>query len=78
MVIGMTHKRTFSIPDDVSARLTAAAGGNASGFVTAAVERELDRRDLLAQLHELWGEQDPEARSWAEQVLAVGPDRDSS
>ena len=33
----MTRKRTFSLPDDLSAELDRAAGGNASAYVTEAV-----------------------------------------
>ena len=68
----MTRKRTFSLPDDVSSQLDAAAGDNASAFVVEALREKLDRARFLDQLQDLWGPlTDAHARAWARQSLGL-------
>lgn len=69
---GVTQRRTFSLPDDVATALDAAAGGNASAYVTAAL-REKSRRDAdLARIEAAYGRPaDPAAIAHWERVLGV-------
>ena len=71
----MTRRRTFSLPDDVAAALDAAAGGNASAYVAAAV-REKTRRDAdLHRIEAVYGRPvDAEARAHWYRVLGVTSD----
>jgi hypothetical protein len=84
MILGMTVRRTFSLPDEVSEGLDRVAGGNASAFVAETIQRRLDREDFLARLGELPGwpseAEHPEefARARAALGLPVGPERQAS
>lgn len=71
---GMTRKRTFSLPDDLSDQLDQVAGGNASAYVTAAVRDRIARDRAARQIRELYGEPDPEAyRYWIERLTGQAP-----
>ena len=48
-------KRTFSLPDEVSAGIDRVAGGNASAFVAETIQARLDREELLAALAQVPG-----------------------
>ena len=71
---GMTRKRTFSLPDDLSTELDALAGGNASAYVTAAVRDRIARDRAARQIRDLYGEPDPQAyRYWVERLTGQTP-----
>ena len=71
---GMTRKRTFSLPDDLSDQLDQVAGGNASAYVTAAVRDRIARDRAARQIRELYGEPDPEAyQHWIERLTGQAP-----
>ena len=58
----MTVKRTFSLPDDVAARLEAVApAGHASAYVTEALREKQLRDETAERIRAVWGEPDPVA-----------------
>jgi hypothetical protein len=74
MIAGMTVKRTFSLPDELSRKLDRVADGNASAYVARALAYRVDRDLLLRRLDELLGPvTDPEAIAWARRTLGLPP-----
>jgi hypothetical protein len=66
-------KLSISVPDDLVDDLRGLAEGNVSGFVTAAIRHEVDRRRLFSFLDELdqeLGPVDEEEVAYFEGVLA--------
>lgn len=76
----MTVKRTFSLPDEVSAALDRVSGGNASAYVAETITQRLDREDYLAQLRAIPGwptpETHPEEFVWALRALGASHERE--
>lgn len=65
----MTRKRTFSLPDDVSALLDQVAGGNASAYVADAVRARIDRDVAAQRIRQAYGEPDPAAYAhWVQRL----------
>lgn len=65
-------KRSFSLPDDVSAQIDTQAPGNASAFVADAIREKASREQAWAKYVHLYGEPDPaveEAMSFWQQRL---------
>lgn len=60
----MTVKRTFSLPDDVSAQLDEAANGNASSYVAEAVRAKVARDAAAARIRSAYGRPDPDAYAY--------------
>jgi hypothetical protein len=70
---GMTRKRTFSLPDDLSDALDRVAGGNASAYITAAVRDKIARDQAAQRIRDAYGEPDPEAYTyWVERLASTG------
>lgn len=75
----MTRKRTFSLPDDVSADLDRLAPQNASAFVADAVRAKIDQITAAHRIREAYGEPDPSAYAyWLERLAPVSPDQQTS
>ena len=73
---GMTKKRTFSLPDDVSDQIDRVAAGNASAYVAAAVRDKLARDSAAAAIRAAYGEPDPTAyQYWIQHLTPDQPDQ---
>ena len=71
-VLGMTRKRTFSLPDEVSDQLDRVAPENASAFVTDAVRAKIERDAAAERIKDAYGEPDPVAYAFWVGKLAGG------
>ena len=77
--LGMTRKRTFSLPDDVSDQVDRAAGGNVSAFVTAALRVRLARDAAAERIRHAYGDPDPEAYAyWVRRLTPSDPGQQSA
>ena len=75
----MTRKRTFSLPDEVSADLDRLAPTNASAFVADAVRAKIDQITAAQRIREAYGDPDPIAYAyWLERLAAGRPDQRAS
>ena len=67
-------KRTFSLPDEVSEQLDAAAAGNASAYVADAVRDKIARDRAKASVRAAYGPPDLDAYTyWVEKFTAGRP-----
>lgn len=65
--------------DDLSARLDAAAGSNASAYVAQAVAERLDREAAAQRIRDAYGEPDPAAYAyWIDRLRPQGSDQRAS
>ena len=69
---GMTRKRTFSLPDDLSDELDRVAGGNASAYITSAVRDKIARDQAATRIRNAYGEPAPRAyQYWVERLTGA-------